>query len=127
MLPSTDFPPSTYAAELPPTRSLDRLPSEAPNFSSFSIMDCCMGTTQVYHLRRKTTREVAPNYWRKLIEAGVPIEDAKFLAWTIARYDVAGRLPGRVQRCLIERHCRFICRAGLWRAGLLLDRRSSML
>jgi hypothetical protein len=43
--------------------------------------------------RRNLTREIKPPYWRKLIEAGVPIDAADAIAWAIARYDTARRLP----------------------------------
>lgn len=67
----------------------------------------------------KPTREIFPVYWRKLIEVGVPIEAAKVIAWTIASYDRAQKTPPRHRQIIISHYCRFICRAELWRAGLL--------
>jgi hypothetical protein len=69
---------------------------------------------------RPPIREIAPIYWRKLIEVGVPIDVAHILAFAIARYDIAKRFPDKAQRLLIEEYSRFICRAELWRAKLLL-------
>lgn len=62
-----------------------------------------------------------PVYWRKLIEMGVPINEAKTVAWIIARYDIAKRLPTPKQRQILSHYCRFVCRAELWRVQLLLD------
>lgn len=69
--------------------------------------------------KRNATREITPTYWRKLIEAGVPIDAANIIAWAIARYDTAKRLPQTNQRDLINQYCPSICRAGLWRSQLL--------
>ncbi|MFQ3629678.1 MAG: hypothetical protein SNJ81_19160 [Cyanobacteriota bacterium] len=71
--------------------------------------------------RRNLTREIKPTYWRKLIEAGVPIDAADAIAWAIARYDTARRLPPSSQQALIRRYCAFVCRAGLWRSQLLVN------
>lgn len=76
---------------------------------------------QSLNKRRKATREVTPTYWRQLIEVGVPIDAANTIAWAIARYDAARRLPNSYQQMLIKRYCPLICRAGLWRASLLLN------
>ncbi|MBD2463858.1 hypothetical protein H6G89_22920 [Oscillatoria sp. FACHB-1407] len=65
-------------------------------------------------------REIVPIYWRRLIEVGVPIDVAHILAFAIARYDIAKRLPDAAQRVLISQYSRFLCRAELWRAKLLL-------
>jgi hypothetical protein len=64
-------------------------------------------------------RELVPVYWRKLIEVGVPIDAAKAIAWAIVRFDAAQILPSHEQQQLLTQYCRFICRAGLWRSGLL--------
>ncbi|MGG6292894.1 hypothetical protein ACQ4M4_00605 [Leptolyngbya sp. AN02str] len=72
-------------------------------------------------LRHKSTREVTPTYWRQLIEAGIPIDAANAIAWAIARYDAARRIPNAYQKALINRYCPLVCRAGLWRSQLLLD------
>ncbi|MEO1145828.1 MAG: hypothetical protein AAFY26_09545 [Cyanobacteria bacterium J06638_22] len=70
---------------------------------------------------RNRTREMIPTYWRQLIEVGVPLETARIIAWVIARYDAAHRLPSRAQADLLSQYCPLICRAGLWRSSLLLD------
>jgi len=76
---------------------------------------------QKSRFRRKMIREVAPVYWRRLIEVGVPIDSARIIAWAIARYDAATKLPEPAEKALIRRYCRYICRADLWSAGLLLE------
>jgi hypothetical protein len=70
--------------------------------------------------RKKSIREITPIYWRRLIEVGVPINAAQAIAWTIAKYD-AGKLPEANEQALLRQYCRFICRAELWRANLLLS------
>lgn len=70
---------------------------------------------------RPATREITPTYWRRLIEAGVPIDAANAIAWAIARYDAAKRIPSAQQKALLCRYCPLICRAGLWRSHLLLE------
>jgi len=70
---------------------------------------------------RKPLREIAPIYWRQLIEVGVPIDAANAIAWVIVRYEVAHRRPSPEQARLLEYYCSLICRAGLWRSHLLLD------
>lgn len=71
-------------------------------------------------LNRPPIREIAPVYWRKLIEVGVPIDVAHILAFAIARYDLAKRVPDGAQQMLISQYSRFICRAELWRSQMLL-------
>jgi len=71
--------------------------------------------------RRNLTREIKPTYWRKLIEAGVPIDAADAIAWAIARYNTARRQPPSSQQALIRQYCAFVCRAGLWRSQLLVN------
>lgn len=78
--------------------------------------------------KRVGVRETVPIYWRRLIEVGVPIDDAKEIAWAIVRYDAAKVSPSATQQQLLRCHSRFICRARLWRSELLptaLTRRSS--
>lgn len=70
---------------------------------------------------RPATREVTPTYWRRLIEAGIPIDAANAIAWAIARYDAAKRLPNAAQRHLLCQYCPLICRAGLWRSHLFME------
>ena len=72
-------------------------------------------------IQEKMTREIVPIYWRRLIEVGIPIDAAQMIAWAIARYDKAKKLPPHQQQRLIRQYCHFICRAELWRSGLLLD------
>jgi hypothetical protein len=79
------------------------------------------GQKSVAKAKSLRVRELMPIYWRKLIELGVPINEAKTVAWIIARYDVAKRLPNSRQRQIIHYYCRFVCRAELWRVQLLLD------
>ncbi len=71
-------------------------------------------------LKRKAVREITPTYWRTLIELGVPIDAANAIAWTVARYDAARRLPDAHQKLLLTHYCPHVCRAGLWRPQLLL-------
>jgi hypothetical protein len=66
-----------------------------------------------------SAREVMPIYWRRLIELGIPINEAKIIAWAIVRYDAAGVLPNLPQQQLLRHYSRFICRAGLWRSAML--------
>ena len=68
---------------------------------------------------QKSARQKMPVYWRKLIEAGVPIDEAKLLAWAIVRFEVAQISPTPDQQQLLRQYCRFVCRAGLWRSNLL--------
>lgn len=70
---------------------------------------------------RKTigSREIMPIYWRRLIEVGVPINEAKVIAWAIVRYDVGKVLPNLQQQQILKQYCRFVCRAALWRSELL--------
>jgi hypothetical protein len=71
--------------------------------------------------RRKVigSREIMPIYWRRLIEMGVPIDEAKVIAWAIVRYDVGKILPNLQQQQILKQYCRFVCRAALWRSELL--------
>ncbi len=69
--------------------------------------------------RSLQVRELMPTYWRRLIEVGVSMEDARTLAEIIARYDVLKQLPNEEQRRQLNQHCRYICRAELWRYELL--------
>jgi hypothetical protein len=84
-----------------------------------NVIDDCPTSLAPLPTSRKTVREVTPVYWRKLIEVGVPIDAARVIAWAIARYDLGKRLPTTYQRGLIQRYCRFVCRAELWRINLL--------
>ncbi|GAB4442781.1 MAG: hypothetical protein D6742_19695 [Cyanobacteria bacterium J069] len=80
-----------------------------------------MNETRPVLSRRNLTREIKPTYWRKLVEAGVPIDAADAIAWAIARYDTARRRPPSSQQALIRQYCAFVCRAGLWRSQLLVN------
>ncbi|TVQ19753.1 MAG: hypothetical protein EA367_10540 [Leptolyngbya sp. DLM2.Bin15] len=61
-----------------------------------------------------------PVYWRRLIEVGVPLQNAKDIAEIIAAYDVLRQAPLPSQISLLKQHCRYICRAELWRPKLLI-------
>lgn len=67
---------------------------------------------------QSSVRTGFPIYWRKLIEVGVPINEAQIIGWAIARYDIGRQLPSPAQQELIQEYCRFVCRAGLWRGRL---------
>ncbi len=71
--------------------------------------------------RLNKVRVLIPTYWRSLIELGVPIDSAKFLAEAIAEYDALGKKPDAQLRALMHQHCRFLCRAGLWRSALFIS------
>ncbi|HEY9638953.1 MAG TPA: hypothetical protein V6C57_00635 [Coleofasciculaceae cyanobacterium] len=68
-------------------------------------------------------KKVMSAYWRKLMRAGIPMDDARRIARAIAKYDAAGILPTAQQQLLVSQYCPFVCRAGLWRAELLLASR----
>lgn len=70
-------------------------------------------------------RELLPLYWQQLVEQGVPLKVARVIAEAIANYDSTSRAPTSQQQRLIYRYCRFVCRAKLWRARLLLMSTSS--
>lgn len=65
-------------------------------------------------------RQLIPVYWRRLIEAGLPIEDARTIADAIAWFDVAEKPLTHWHKTLIEQYCVMVCRAELWRSGMLL-------
>lgn len=65
-------------------------------------------------------RQLAHVYWKRLVKAGVPIDDAVMIAIAIARFDVVSKRPRAKYRNLIGRYCPMVCRAELWRPGLLL-------
>lgn len=71
-------------------------------------------------LLRRRVRQTRPVYWRKLVEAGVPIHAADVIAKAIAQYDAVRQAPSSDQQTLINEYCRFICRANLWRSQLLV-------
>lgn len=71
--------------------------------------------------RLEKVRTLIPTYWRSLIELGVSIDAAKLLAEAIAEYDVLGKNPNTELRELMRQHCRFLCRAGLWRSQLFIS------
>lgn len=65
-------------------------------------------------------RQLMPVYWRRLIEVGVPLQNAQQIAEIIAAYDVLRQVPSPYQLALLKQHCRYICRAELWRPKLLM-------
>ena len=64
-------------------------------------------------------RQIGIAYWQKLVKAGVPFNEARSIAAAIAKFDVAHRQPNDEQRSLIIQHSLLICRAELWRTGLV--------
>lgn len=65
-------------------------------------------------------KEIGAAYWQQLIQIGVPKQDARAIAVAIAKYDVIQSHPRDMQKQLICHYSAFVCRAKLWRAGLLL-------
>jgi hypothetical protein len=74
--------------------------------------------------RLDQVRTLTPTYWRSLIELGVPIDEAKPIAEAIAEYDVLATVPTATQKALMQKYCRFLCRAGLWRSPLFVTSNS---
>lgn len=66
-------------------------------------------------------RELLPVYWRRLIEVGMPIDIARRVAEAVAWLDAAQRPLTPQQKMLIGQYCVMVCRAELWRAGMLLN------
>jgi hypothetical protein len=97
--------PSASAAIASPNRSQYALNQQDKDITDPSLM---------------IARKLAKIYWRRLIKLGVPIEDAMYIAIAIARFDVANKKPRTKYRNLIGRYCPYICRAELWRPGLLV-------
>lgn len=91
---------------------------KAPQNSSTTLLPSTASKSSKKR-RQHSTREIAPIYWRKLIEVDVPINTAMVIAWAIARYDSAKKIPDPQQQDLIKYYCRQICRAELWRSNLL--------
>ncbi|MFG6101521.1 hypothetical protein U2F10_04670 [Leptothoe sp. EHU-05/26/07-4] len=65
-------------------------------------------------------KEVGSSYWQQLIHIGIPKQHARSIAVAIAKYDIAQCQPQELQRQLICHYSAFVCRANLWRPGLLL-------
>jgi hypothetical protein len=72
---------------------------------------------------RLIVRRLMLAYWRRLLKAGVTLDNARRLARTIAKYDVMQILPTPQQQALLCQHCPAICRSRLWRAEMLLQSR----
>lgn len=66
-------------------------------------------------------RELLPVYWRRLIEVGMPIDVARRVAEAVAWLDAAQRPLTPYQKRLIGQYCVMVCRAELWRSGMLLN------
>lgn len=66
-------------------------------------------------------KQVGSSYLQKLLHIGIPQQDARSIAVAIAKYDVAQCHPHDMQKRLISHYSAFVCRANLWRAGLLLN------
>lgn len=64
-------------------------------------------------------KRVGSNYLQQLINIGIPSESARMIAVAIAKYDVAQCHPEGTQRQLISHYSALVCRANLWRPGLL--------
>jgi hypothetical protein len=71
--------------------------------------------------RSLRSRELMPIYWRKLIEVGIPISPARIVAEGIARFDTLGQPLTSPQKKLICQYSALVCRAELWRSGMLLS------
>ncbi len=65
-------------------------------------------------------KQVGSSYLQQLLHMGIPMEAARTIAVAIAKYDVAQCRPQDTQRQLISHYSAFVCRANLWRPGLLL-------
>ena len=65
-------------------------------------------------------KQIGSSYLQQLIRIGIPTQDARAIAVAIARYDIAQHHPQDLQRQLICQYSAFVCRANLWRPGLLL-------
>jgi hypothetical protein len=63
-------------------------------------------------------------YYRRLTQTNVPTDAARSIARAVAKYDVLEILPTLSQQNLLHHHCPAICRSGLWRAEMLLQRRA---
>lgn len=72
-------------------------------------------------LQSTHVRERLPVYWRRLIEAGMPIDDARIAAEAIAWFDTAQKPLTQSQKVLVSRYSALVCRAELWRSGMLLQ------
>lgn len=70
------------------------------------------------------TKQFMLRYWRRLVRAGVPVDDARRIARAVAKFDLMELPPTVQQQALIQRYCPTVCRAGLWRAELLLQSRA---
>ncbi|GAB4374961.1 MAG: hypothetical protein Kow00121_20070 [Elainellaceae cyanobacterium] len=75
----------------------------------------------VQQRRSIEVRKLIAVYWRKLIEVGIPIDDAHRVAEAIAWLDAAQKALTPAQKRLIRYYCVMICRAELWRSGMLLQ------
>ncbi len=75
---------------------------------------------QTMNLSLLIARKLAAVYWRRLVRLGVPVDDAMYIAIAIAKFDVTNKQPRTKYRNLIGRYCSHICRAELWRPGLLV-------
>ncbi|NEP62816.1 MAG: hypothetical protein F6K31_38855 [Symploca sp. SIO2G7] len=65
-------------------------------------------------------KHIGSTYWQQLIQIGIPKQDARTIAVAIAKYDVMQCRPRDLQKQLICHYSAFVCRAKLWRAGLLV-------
>jgi hypothetical protein len=118
-----DLPPMTNL-HLPcsPSAPLSDLSSTPPRVDWKKLATLGVDPTEAQSIAQVLmTKQLMGTYWRKLIQAGVPKDDAKRIARAIAKYDVSRRPPRSYQRSLIQHYCPFVCRCGLWRSALLLN------
>ena len=66
-------------------------------------------------------KQVGSSYWQQLMHIGIPKQEARSIAVAIAKYDIVQCQPQGIQKQLISHYSAFVCRANLWRAGLLLN------
>lgn len=65
-------------------------------------------------------KDLGITYWQKLVREGAPQDEARVIAWAIARFKLFKKVPTPEQKRLIAKFSRFICRAQLWHRDLLL-------
>ena len=70
--------------------------------------------------QRREIKQMGATYWQQLMRIGIPKQEARSIAVAIAKYDVTQSQPQGAQKQLICHYSAFVCRANLWRAGLLL-------
>ncbi|NET31757.1 MAG: hypothetical protein F6K19_07110 [Cyanothece sp. SIO1E1] len=92
-----------------------------PNLFSFELTTP-MATQASFYGAKLTSisiRNIASDYWIRLLELGVPSPDAWNISVAIAKFDAKNEIPNSAQKGLISQHCPIICRAKLWRRQLI--------